>query len=168
MRVKIHKIRRLYVLIVYQPRSRKKIAARRTSRNPFREIAAGDIVRVRGVRLRVRSIAARVEERDGVAEQITELFTAGTRTRVPSNVIRMPTGDQTIVAQFIRYHVLIRVFGGDPDAWLARLQESGRDEDGGDLRFVRWIRSRMRQDPTLLASIRRMVDATPFWRVAEA
>jgi hypothetical protein len=168
MRVKVHKIRHLYVLIVYRPRSRTRIAARRTSPNPFREIAAGDIVQVRGVRLRVRAIAARVEERDGVAEQITELFTAATRTRVPSNVVRMPTGDQTVVAQFIRYHVLIRVFGGDPDAWLARLQESGRAEDGGDLRFVRWIRSRMRQDPTLLASIRRMVDATPFWRVAEA
>jgi hypothetical protein len=85
---------------------------------------------------------------------------------VPSNVVTLPRGDHSIVAQFIRYHVLIRVFDGDPDAWLARLAERGGDE--GDVRFARWIRSRLRRDPTLLASIRRMVEATPFWRAAEA
>jgi hypothetical protein len=29
-------------------------------------------------------------------------------------------------------------------------------------------RSRLRQDPSLRVAIRKMVDATPFWRVAEA
>lgn len=75
--------------------------------------------------------------------------------------------DETVVAQFLRYHVLIRVFHGDPDAWLAHLRERGEEADG-DERFARWIRSRMREDPNLIASIRRMVDATPFWRAAEA
>lgn len=84
----------------------------------------------------------------------------------PSKVVRMPHGDNSMVAQFIRYHVLIRVFDGDADAWLAQLQEQGGDE--GDVRFARWIRSRVRQDPALMGAIRRMVEATPFWRVAEA
>ena len=75
----------------------------------------------------------------------------------------MPGGDTSTVAQFLRFHVLIRVYDGDADAWLERIREQGGEED---LRFVHWIRSRLRQDPTLLASIRRMVDATPFWRVA--
>ena len=79
----------------------------------------------------------------------------------------MPAGDETPLEHFIRYHVLIRVYDGDADAWLARLQSRGC-RDGGEVRFVRWIRSRLRQDPTLLRSIRKMVDATPFWRGAEA
>lgn len=74
----------------------------------------------------------------------------------------MPLGDDSPVAQFLRYHVLIRVFDGDPDAWIAQLEARGGDE--GDIRFARWVRSRMRQDPTMLMTIRRMVDATPFWR----
>jgi hypothetical protein len=83
-----------------------------------------------------------------------------------SNVVRMPPADDSVVAEFLRFHVLVRVYDGDPDAWLAQLRERG--DDGGDVRFVRWIRSRLRQNPALLAEIRRMVDATPFWRAAEA
>jgi len=98
----------------------------------------------------------RVEPR---GEKVIDVFTA-------TNVVRIPQGEISVVAQFIRYHVLVRVFDGDPDAWLAELEEHGGDE--ADVRFARWIRSRLRQDPTLLPSIRRMVDATPFWRAAEA
>jgi hypothetical protein len=76
-----------------------------------------------------------------------------------------PCVDTSIVAQFLRFHVFIRVFDGDADAWLTHIREHGGEED---LRFVHWIRSRLRQDPMLLMSIRRMVDATPFWRAAEA
>ena len=74
----------------------------------------------------------------------------------------MPRGEISPVAQFIRYHVLIRVYDGNADAWIAQLEERGGDE--GDIRFARWVRSRMRQDPAMLGDIRRMVDATPFWR----
>lgn len=74
----------------------------------------------------------------------------------------MPRGDDSQVAQFLRYHVLIRVYDGDADAWIAQLQQRGGDE--GDIRFARWVRSRMRRDPGMLVAIRRMVDATPFWR----
>ena len=164
MRVKVSRNSNLYVLVVYESRSRTRIASRRLSRRPFRPIAVGDVVRAHGVRLRVTSVVTRIEEH----VYVTKLYTAATRRRMPSNVVQMPTGDDTTVASFLRYHVLIRVFHGDPDAWLAELQARGRAGDGGDLRFVRWIRSRLRQDPGLLAAIRRMVDATPFWRAAEA
>jgi hypothetical protein len=78
----------------------------------------------------------------------------------------MPAADGSVVAEFLRFHVLVRVYDGDPDAWLAELRERG--DEGADVRFVRWIRARLRKDPTLLGEIRRMVDATPFWRAADA
>lgn len=86
----------------------------------------------------------------------------GTRKNRNVCVSRMPRGDGSPVAQFLRYHVLIRVYDGNADAWLEQLEERGGDES--DIRFARWVRSRMRQDPTMLGAIRRMVDATPFWR----
>ena len=81
-----------------------------------------------------------------------------------SNVSTLPRRDESIVAEFLRYHVLVRVHDGDCDAWLAQLEACGADE--GEVRFARLIRTRMRRDPALLPSIRRMVDATPFWRAA--
>ena len=171
--VKLRRIRNLYVLVVFAPGSRREIFTRRVVRHPFPAPAVGDVVR----KLRVTAVTTRVERRGQGAEltveHIVELYTRSTirkrtrrRVELPSNVVAMPTGDGSVVAEFIRYHVLVRVFGGDPDAWLAHLRTHG--DAGGDVRFVRWIRSRLRQDPALLASIVRMVDATPFWRVAEA
>ena len=74
-----------------------------------------------------------------------------------SNVVAMPRANGTPLTDFLRYHVLVRVFDGDVDAWIARLTEEG------DIRFARGLRTRMRNDPAVLAEIRRMVDATPFW-----
>lgn len=163
MRVKNREMRNLYVLLLYSACTGKRLARRRVTRRQFEAVRTGDVIPVGGSEARVTSTATRMEERDGgVLAHVREIFTA------PLNVVRMPSADdETVVAQFLRYHVLIRVFHGDPDAWLAQLQERGEDADG-DVRFARWIRSRMREDPTLLASIRRMVDATPFWRAAEA
>lgn len=160
------------MLVVYAPGSGTRILARGEARRPWLPFATGDVLRVDDFRMRVTGLRHHVERRGDVIEHVCEVFTRTVaRRRKPraaeaKNVVRMPAGDDCIVAQFIRYHVLVRVFGGDPDAWLAHLRARGGDE--GDLRFVHWIRSRLRQDPMLLASIRRMVDATPFWRVAEA
>jgi hypothetical protein len=132
------------------------------SRRPHTPIAVGDTLRVKNRTLRVRHIAQRVEHGEGVVEHVTEVFTCRPR----QTVVAMPVADPSVVAQFLRYHVLVRVFDGDPDAWLAELMESGGED--GDVRFVRWIRSRLRQDPALILSIRRMVDATPFWRAAQS
>lgn len=82
---------------------------------------------------------------------------------LPDNVVAMPAARGAIVADFLRYHVLVRVYGGDPDAWIAHL-ETHRDDADGDLRFARVLRARLRHDPKLLEAIRVMVDATPFWR----
>jgi len=163
------KNRNLYVQVIYFPGRRKTIATRRVSRRPFAAMTVGDEVRVARRRVLVRAIAHRVEERDGTLEHVTEIFTrAASRKRVRtfSNVVKMPASDGSAVAEFLRFHVLVRVFDGDPDAWLAKLRE--REENSADVRFLRWIRSRLRQDPALIAEIRRMVDATPFWRAARA
>ena len=129
----------------------------------------GDEWRVARRNVCVRAIAHRLEERERVLEHITEIFTRAVsrkRVRAFSNVVKMPPGDPSVIAEFLRFHVLVRVFNGDPDAWLAKLRE--RDDEGADVRFARWIRSRLRQDPALISEIRRMVDATPFWRAAGA
>lgn len=160
--VKTHRMRNLYVLVVFAPQSRTRILRRRVSRRPHSQIAVGDTLRVKNRTLCVRHLAQRVEHGEGVVEHVTEVFTCLPR----QTVVTMPVGDPSVVAQFLRYHVLVRVFDGDPDAWLAELMERGGDD--GDVRFVRWIRSRLRQDPALIVSIRRMVDATPFWRAAQS
>jgi hypothetical protein len=168
------------VLEVFRPGSRRRLFERRVARRPWPAVEVGAVLRAGRTRLRVASIAVRVERHGDRIEHVVEIYTrAIARKRagrpvgglnVASNVVHMPTGDTSVVAEFLRYHVLIRVFDGDPDAWLAQLRQRGDDidDEGGDLRFVRWVRSRLRQDPSLLISIRKMVDATPFWRVAEA
>lgn len=151
--------RNLYVQVVYFPGRRKAIAARRVSRRPFAMVAVGEEMHIARQHVRIRAIAHRVAQRGKNVQHITEIFTR-------SNVVRMPSADSSVITEFLRFHVLVRVFDGDPDAWLAKLRE--RDDDNADVRFVRWIRSRLRKDPALLSEIRRMVDATPFWRAAGA
>ncbi|HVG25951.1 MAG TPA: hypothetical protein VND45_17470 [Thermoanaerobaculia bacterium] len=160
--------------MVFVPGSRKGILARHVARRPWAPIARGDELRAARKTVRVTGVEMHLERRGDIVEHRTEIFTRAVVRKRPrkvpaervQNVIRMPTGDGSVVAEFIRYHVLVRVFDGDADAWLAHLRASG--DPGGDLRFVRWIRSRLRQEPRLIISIRAMVDATPFWRAAEA
>ena len=171
--VKLRQIRNLYARVVFVPGSRTAVLTRRVARRPWMPVARGAEIRVMKKTLRVTSVEQRIERRGDDIEHITEIYTRAVprkRTRrvitPAANVVRMPITDSSVVAEFIRYHVLVRVFNGNPDAWLAHLRESG--DPGGDSRFVRWIRSRLRQDPSLIVSIRAMVDATPFWRAAEA
>lgn len=88
------------------------------------------------------------------------------KRRANAKVIPMPVADELMVAAFLRYHVLVRVYDGNADAWLAHLVAHGGD--AADERFVRTVRVRLRREPRLLESIRRMVDRTPFWGVAQA
>jgi hypothetical protein len=172
--VKLRTIRNLYVLVLFVPGSRTAVLTRCASRRPWAPVTRGEALCVMGRMVRVTEVATRVERRGDDIEHLTELYTrAVVRKRVrrsvepAANLVHMPAGDGgSTVAEFIRYHVLVRVFHGDPDAWLEQLRANG--DAGGDLRFVRWIRSRLRQDPSLMVSIRAMVDATPFWRAAEA
>lgn len=170
--VKLREIRNLYVLVVFVPGSRTAILTRRVARRPWMPLERGDELRaMRGI-VRVTSVETYVERRGDEVDHVTEVYTRAApkkqarRSVTAANVVQMPAGDGSVVAEFIRYHRLVRVFNGDPDLWLAHLRATG--DESGDLRFVRWIRSRLRQDPSLILSIRAMVDATPFWRVAEA
>ena len=80
-----------------------------------------------------------------------------------SNVVALPAGRVSATADFLRYQVLVRVFDGDADRWLDHLRQQGDFADE-DIRFVRWIRGRLRRDPELMDDIRRMVERTPLWR----
>lgn len=173
--VKLREIRNLYVFIALAPGSRKRILLRRESRRPLPFPRIGEVLRTGRKRVRIIALETRVERTTkDVIEHVTIVVTRAvpkkracrTKSAVTTNVVRMPTGDGSTVAEFLRYHVLVRVFGGDPDLWLAHLRARGGS--GGDMRFVRRVRSQLRQDPTLMHAIRKMVDATPFWRVAEA
>lgn len=92
-----------------------------------------------------------------------EVMTETAHPPLRADIVSMPVGSTSIVADFLRCHVLMRVFGGDPEAWLAALRKRPDEEaSGGDVRFVRWLRARLRSDPMLLFAIRKMVDAAPL------
>ena len=75
----------------------------------------------------------------------------------------MPVSGTSATANFLRFHVLVRVFDGDADRWLDHLRRLG-DFPDEDIRFVRWIRGRLRREPELMANIRKMVERTPLWQ----
>jgi hypothetical protein len=76
----------------------------------------------------------------------------------------MPAGRRSPIADLLRYHLLVRVFDGDPDRWIAEMQACGASEFESDMRFARWLRTRMRRDPELLEQIRAAVERTRVWR----
>jgi hypothetical protein len=68
----------------------------------------------------------------------------------------------TALTDFLRYHVLIRVFDGNAFRWLHLLQQTGR-ADGEDARFLAWLHNRLSADPQLLDQIRQTVNASGLW-----
>jgi hypothetical protein len=170
--------RNTYVLAIYAPGSRIKIRRSFESRRPWRAPSIGEVLSIGRERLRVVSIRKSIH-RNGraIVHRIDVMTTVArmkrrARRRAPepprAKVIAMPLGDGSVVADFLRCHVLVRVFGGDPEAWLEALRQRSPDDDvsGADIRFIRWIRARLRYDPLLIAAIRRMVDALPLWNRA--
>jgi len=112
------------------------------------------------MKLRVVRVSHAIERGSGAIEHVISVETRAVRRRKrrpPSNVVPMPRAGGTPLTDFLRYHVLVRVFDGDVDAWLEQL------DDEGDVRFARGVRTRLRKDPSLLITIRQMVDATRFW-----
>jgi len=165
-----------YVLVVHAPGCRRKIRRLSESRRPFRPIAPGDVLRIGKERLRVEWIEPRVTRRRNEIEFRLDVITSRIKTRAKKNrartsrdgVIAMPVGESSIVADFLRCHVLVRVFGGDPEAWLEELRKRPSDDEvsGGDIRFIRWVRARLRHDPMLITAMRRMVESAPLWHEA--
>ena len=146
--------------------ARRTILAHFAARRPWPPPRVGEVVIVRRKRLRVLAVSTHVERRGDAIEHHLEVTVPARTRELPPNVIAMPLGNDSVVADFLRYHVLVRTYDGDPDAWLARLEARGGEE--ADVRFARWIRSRLRSEPELLAAIRRMVDTTPFWDLASS
>ena len=65
------------------------------------------------------------------------------------------------VTDFLRYHVLIRVFDGDASAWLAVLDDKSMPD--GERLFVEWIGDRLRHDAQLLDRLREVVEESGLW-----
>jgi hypothetical protein len=147
--------RNLYVLIVRAAGKRKSIQRRIVTRRSWGAIEPGIVLSIGRLRVRVMRLTAMVSSGGG-----QRLIIEARRVRMPANVVAMPRGDSSVVADFLRYHVLISVYDGDVDAWLRDLAR--RTDAEGDVRFARAIRARMRHDPAVMAAIRRLVDATPL------
>jgi hypothetical protein len=166
--------RNTYVLAIYAPGSRIKIRRSFESRRPWRAPSAGEVLSVGRERLRVVSIRRSIHRKGrAIVHRVDVMTTVARMKRRPrrrapepprAKVIVMPLGDGSVVGDFLRCQMLVRVFGGDPEAWLEALRRRSLDDmSGADIRFVRWIRARLRYDPLLIAAIRRMVDALPLW-----
>jgi hypothetical protein len=140
-----------YLLLVHSPENPGEIFARLEARRPWSRIAPGELLRVRGRRLRVCGVA------DDVVDDrpVLRAFTAH------DNVVVMPRSALSPIADLYRYHAFVERFGCDPDAWLEHLQARGRG-NSGDARLARWLRTRMRRDPDLVDAIRSLVEATPM------
>jgi len=146
--------------VVLVPGSRRHVLQRRISRHPWRGVEPGTTLRAGRMKLRVVRVSHAIERGSDAIEHVTSVETRAVRRRKrrpPSNVVPMPRAGGTPLTDFLRYHVLVRVFDGDVDAWLEQL------DDEGDVRFARRVRTRLRKDPSLLITIRQMVDATRFW-----
>jgi hypothetical protein len=156
----------VYVLLVYQPGSHTRIRWRRLSTRPWAGIRRGRTIGDRRRRVRVVGIRRSIETDDECVQHILHVYTraAHLRETLPSKVVALPAGRVSVIADFVRYQVLVRVFDGDADRWLDHLRQQGDFADE-DIRFVRWIRGRLRRDPELMENIRRMVERTPLWQV---
>jgi hypothetical protein len=65
------------------------------------------------------------------------------------------------VTDFLRYHVLIRVFDGDANAWLAVIANKSMPD--GERMFVEWIGDRLQHDAQLLDRLRDVVEGSGLW-----
>jgi len=60
-----------------------------------------------------------------------------------------------LVASFARIHILLSVFNGDADAWLAMIASSGtEDEVANDAPFLMALKRRLVKEPHLIDELR--------------
>ena len=140
-----------HVLFVHSPENPANVLARLEARRPWSRIAPGELLRVRGLRLRVCEVELDIVDRRPVLRVYTAL----------DNVVAMPPNTASPVADVFRYHAFVERFGCDPDAWLADLRRRGRG-GSGDARLARWLRVQIKRDPNIVDAIRRLVAATPI------
>jgi hypothetical protein len=65
------------------------------------------------------------------------------------------------VTDFLRYHVLIRVFDGDANAWLAVIDDKSIPD--GERIFVQWIADHLQRDSHLVDQLREVVEGSGLW-----
>lgn len=64
----------------------------------------------------------------------------------------------SLVASFARVHILLSVFNGDADAWLAMIASSGTDEEvANDAPFLAQLKRRLVNEPRLVDDLRKAV-----------
>jgi hypothetical protein len=141
----------MYVLLVHTSDNPAEVFARLESRRPWSRIAPGELLRVRGLRLRVCEVAVDTVD----ARPVLRAYA------VRDNVVTMPLRSTSPIADLYRYHAFVERFGCDPDAWLADLRARGRGASG-DARVARALRAQLRRDPNFLDAVRRLVAATPI------
>lgn len=61
------------------------------------------------------------------------------------------------MTDFLRYHVLVRVFDGDIGRWL------GITRSAADATFLESLREEVASNPRLLSDIRKVVDTSGLW-----
>ena len=63
-----------------------------------------------------------------------------------------------LVANFARVHILVTLFDGDPDKWLAFIRKEGTAEERQfDQPFVEDVKQRLGIEPQLIDEMRRLV-----------
>ena len=62
----------------------------------------------------------------------------------------------SLAANFARVELLIGWYGGDPDRYLDAVERGAEDES--DVPFLVVMKQRLKQDPSLLDDMRRLVD----------
>ena len=61
----------------------------------------------------------------------------------------------SLVASFARVHILLSVFNGDADAWLAMIASSGTEEEvANDAPFLVALKRRLVREPELIDELR--------------
>lgn len=64
----------------------------------------------------------------------------------------------SLVASFARVHILLSVFDGDTDTWLAMIASSGTEEEvANDAPFLAALKRRLVQEPHLIDELRNAV-----------
>jgi hypothetical protein len=77
---------------------------------------------------------------------------------VPVEVLELTPrwGYAGLAANFARMQILVAWYDGDPDKWIDAIKRGM--EDDADLPFLIALKQRMADDPSLLGSMRRIID----------
>lgn len=62
-----------------------------------------------------------------------------------------------LAASFARVQILVTYYDGDPVRWMQEIHQGQMPGDDSDIEFLQAIQHRMKEDPTLLGDMRRIV-----------